>query len=318
MKSIILIIPYFGKWPLWFDAYLLSIAKNPTINWLFITDCDVPEVYSNNVVFVTTTMELLNKKINGVLETKVPLTPRKLCDIRPAYGRIFQEYIKEYDFWGFCDVDIVWGDIRKFISDEMLCNNDILSSRKEALSGHFTILRNIGWLNDYYKTIPNYEYLISQKKYMWIEEQVLTKHLHSQMNNEKAPKVFWPTILCNQENGRDSHQEYYLDKWLWKEGKMLELKNGKPINEVMYLHFINWKRTMKFSEVEYSDQPKQFYISYYKIHYNPSSSFAKIWNRFTNLFDGFYIREGRRIRKLKRKSLKKRVVNKINKTLGWK
>ncbi len=311
MKSIVLIVPYIGKWPFWFEVYLISIAKNPTINWLFITDCTIPREYPENVKFLPTTLEQLNQEINRVLDTKVPLSPRKLCDIRPAYGKVFQEEIKDYDFWGFCDVDIVWGDIRKFVTKGMLGDYDIISSRKEALSGHFTIFRNTDRLNDYYNTIPNYDYLIRQEKYMWAEEQVLTKHLHSQKENGNTPKVFWPQILCNQEKGRDSHQEYHFDKWLWKDGKMLELKNGKAVNEVMYLHFINWKRTMKFCEVKYSDNPEPFYISYKGMHFKPHSSFAKGWNGVRNFFDGYYVL-GRRI-KLKKKimSLKKRVYRRI-------
>ena len=38
--------------------------------------------------------------------------PYKLCDFKPAYGFIFGEYLKEYDYWGHCDIDIVWGDLR--------------------------------------------------------------------------------------------------------------------------------------------------------------------------------------------------------------
>jgi len=315
MKSIVLIVPYIGKWPFWFDAYLISISKNPTVHWLFITDCGIPASFPDNVRFIPSTLQEVNKKIDSVLDTKVPLTPRKLCDIRPAYGKVFQEYIKEYDFWGFCDVDIVWGDIRKFITNEMLSNYDIISSRKEALSGHFTIIRNNDKLNNYYKTIPNYDYLIRQKRYMWAEEQVFTKHLHSQKNTTNTPKVFWNTILCNQENGRDSHQEYYLDKWLWKEGKMLELQNNQPVNEVMYLHFINWKRTMKYSEITYKDNPKQFYISYKGIHLETHSKFTKKLNRFKNLYDGYYVLVRRIKLKKKMMSFKKRVMNRLSRII---
>ncbi|MFT5753309.1 MAG: hypothetical protein ACI924_000524, partial [Flavobacterium sp.] len=61
-------MPYFGKWPIWFEAHLLSIAKNPTINWLIITDCKLPDNYPENIKFVTTTLQELNKKVNAVVE----------------------------------------------------------------------------------------------------------------------------------------------------------------------------------------------------------------------------------------------------------
>lgn len=289
MKSILLIIPYFGKWPLWFDAYLLSVAANPTIQWLCPTDCEIPKNHSSNITFLSTTLPQLNERVNKIVEAEVPLNPRKFCDLKPAYAEIFTEQVQGYDFWGICDMDIVWGDIRKFITEDILNEYDIISSRKENISGHFNLFRNTEQVNSLYKQLPNYKDLFELPEFKWTDEVVLSKFIKTSLAFKALGlKVYWLTILCNQENGRDSHQEYYLDKWLWKDGKMLELKNGKQINEVMYLHFINWKRTMKYSEVKYTDNPKQFYISYNGLHYKPHSNFAKALNGFKNLFDGYY------------------------------
>ena len=46
--------------------------------------------------------------------------PYKLCDFKPAYGKIFEDYLEAYDFWVHCDLDIRWGDIRKFIPEKVL------------------------------------------------------------------------------------------------------------------------------------------------------------------------------------------------------
>ncbi|MAM28746.1 MAG: hypothetical protein CMC13_06955 [Flavobacteriaceae bacterium] len=312
MKSIVLIVPYLGKWPLWFDAHLVSIARNPTINWLFITDCKIPDHYPENVRFIHTTSEALNFKINECLNIQVPLSPRKLCDIRPAYGKVFQEYILDYDFWGFCDVDIIWGNIRKFLTKEMLLENDIISSRKNTLSGHFTVLRNSLEVNSLYMSIPNYLEMLSIEPLMRIDEEAFTLHLKN-LETQSKFKIWWEAYLMNNVDGK-AHQEYYLDKWLWKEGKMLELKDGPPIDEVMYLHFINWKRTMKYCEVNYKDNPKQFYISYSGIHYKTHSVFIKMCNRVKNLFDGYSVQQNIRIKKLKFRSLIKRIKRKIRST----
>ena len=43
-------------------------------------------------------------------------SPYKLCDYKPVYGLIFDEDLQDYDFWGHCDVDLIFGDIRKFIN----------------------------------------------------------------------------------------------------------------------------------------------------------------------------------------------------------
>ena len=50
-QSIVLICPYFGKWPGWFPYFIRSCACNPTIEWRFFTDCKPPDVAPDNVKF---------------------------------------------------------------------------------------------------------------------------------------------------------------------------------------------------------------------------------------------------------------------------
>ncbi len=306
MKSILLIIPYFGKWPVWFDAHLVSIAANPTINWLCPTDCDIPKKHPNNIKFLPINLKNLNAHVNTIVNANVPLSPRKFCDLKPAYGDIFSNEVEEYDFWGFCDMDIIWGDIRSFITEEMLLKYDIISSRKKAISGHFTLFKNNDYLNNNYKSVNNYKALFEQN-HINFDEFVLTKHFKESENSEKI-NIYWPKILCNQESGRDSHQEYYLDKWLWNNGKVLDISNNV---EAMYLHFINWKRTMNYNEIIYDENPSHFYISYNGIHYKQHAKLKKALNRFKNIFNGYWIKEKRRYKKLKFISLKKRINHKL-------
>ena len=310
-KSIVLIVPYIGKWPIWFDAHLVSIAANTTVNWLFITDCKIPENYPANVRFVPTTLDALNKKINDVLAVTVPLTPRKLCDIRPAYGKIFKDYIADFDFWGFCDLDIIWGDIRKFVTNDLLEKHDILSSRKNTISGHFTILKNEERINTLYKQIPLYSKLLSEKKLMRVDEEAFTVCLADiERDKNTTLNIYWKEYLMNHVDGK-AHQEYYLDKWLWKDKKMLELKDGVSIKEVMYLHFINWKQFIKYCEVSYTCNPKEFYISFNGIHFKEHSKLIKKLNALKNVFNGYVVREKRRLRKNRLQSLLKRVKRKL-------
>lgn len=308
MKSIIMIIPYFGKWPLWFDAFLISVAANKMVHWFCPTDCEIPLAHPPNISFYTTTLIDLNQHVNNITQANVPLTPRKFCDLKPAYGAIFKDAIKDYDFWGICDMDIIWGDIRKFVGDEMLRDYDIISSRKEAISGHFTLFRNSDAVNALFKTVPGHQDLFEQKPFMWFDEHVLTNHLKAlTLQNNNPFNVYWEKILLNQERGRDSHQEYHLDRWQWREGKMMDTQTGE---EVMYLHFINWKRTMKYCEVKYEDDPRQFYISFDGIHYKKHGAFQKYIRRFINVFDGYGAQQYRRIKKKKFKSLLKRIKRK--------
>jgi hypothetical protein len=40
-------------------------------------------------------------------------------------------------------------------------------------------------------------------------------------------QIKWDKILCNQEKGRDSHQEYYLNRWLWSGGQLINTKTNE-------------------------------------------------------------------------------------------
>jgi hypothetical protein len=59
----------------------------------------------------------------------------KLCDFKPAYGFIFFELIENYDFWGYCDIDIIFGSIRDFITKEILESHDLISTRPDWIPG---------------------------------------------------------------------------------------------------------------------------------------------------------------------------------------
>ncbi|TQD33812.1 DUF6625 family protein [Haloflavibacter putidus] len=314
MKSILLIIPYFGQWPLWFDAHLKSIEKNPTINWLCPTDCVVPNRYPENIKFLKTSLEEFNQKINNKVKVDVPLAGRKFCDLKIAYGDVFAEEVAEYDFWGICDMDIIWGDIRKFMTEDLLMTYDVISSRKNAISGHFNIFKNDKKLNELYKKLPHYKTLFSSEKLYRTDEVTLTDFIkESEVFKREDLKVYWNKILCNQERGRDSHQEYYLDRWLWDNGKMLNTQTGE---EVMYLHFINWKKKMHFSQINFSDAQSFFYISFNGIHYKKNSKLKKKIQFFLNSFMGYYIKEKRRLRIKKLKKIKHRIQRKILKNVS--
>lgn len=158
MKSIIFIIPYFGHFNNYFEIWLNSCAHNPTVNWLIFTDCKDEHYYPKNVKVVYTTFADIRARFQSFCDFPISLEkPYKLCDFRPAYGKVFYDYIKDYDFWGYCDTDLIWGDIRTFMSDDVLEEYDKIGNR-----GHCCILRNTEAIRNAY----HYEssHLVSYKE----------------------------------------------------------------------------------------------------------------------------------------------------------
>lgn len=138
MKTIVLIIPYFGPFPNYFNLWLRSAEKNPTVDFLIFTDNTIDFQHGKNIRFVPCDFTEFKEKIQAVIEFPICLdAPYKLCDYKPVYGCALQKYIAKYDFWGHCDVDLIFGNIRKFISDEILEKYVRVYTR-----GHLSIFKN--------------------------------------------------------------------------------------------------------------------------------------------------------------------------------
>ena len=121
MKSIAFVIPYFGLFNNYFQLWLNSCSKNPSIDWLIFTDDKRPFDYPDNVHVTYTTLHEVKKRIESTFGLSIWMEHAyKLCDFKPFYGAIFKPELKNYDFWGYCDVDLIWGNIRKYLTDDLL------------------------------------------------------------------------------------------------------------------------------------------------------------------------------------------------------
>ncbi len=147
MATILYIVPYFGRFPGIFPAWLHSCGNNPTVDWLILTDDERPFNYPPNVRTVYTTFEAVRERMQKLFDYPISLEkPYKLCDYKVVYGAAFPEYVAGYDFWGFCDIDLIWGDIRRFLTPEVLGRYE-----KIGYQGHSTLFRNNGRNNSIFR-----------------------------------------------------------------------------------------------------------------------------------------------------------------------
>ena len=147
MDRICIILPYFGKFPSYFPLFLQSCRYNPTIDWLLLTDITKEYDYPENVRVVPMEFSDLQARFQEKFDFPIVLhRPYKLCDFKPAYGFLFQEYLEGYDFWGHCDLDLIFGDLRKFFPEEALAGYD-----KVGHLGHLTLYRNTPEINTLFR-----------------------------------------------------------------------------------------------------------------------------------------------------------------------
>jgi len=53
--------------------------------------------------------------------------PRVVAEYKPAYGRLFAEYISGYSHWGYCDLDMAIGNVPHFVEMAELAEHDIVT-----------------------------------------------------------------------------------------------------------------------------------------------------------------------------------------------
>ena len=153
MKSIVLLNCYFGEYPNYFNLFLDSCRANPTVNFLLFTDNEIVDI-PDNVTLIHTTFNDIKAKIQDKFDFNISLdAPYKLCDYKPIYGFIFEEYISKYDFWGYCDVDMIFGNIRHFLTEDKLEQYD-----KFYKLGHLTVFRNTKDINIAFLKDPKERY----------------------------------------------------------------------------------------------------------------------------------------------------------------
>lgn len=136
-------MPYFGKWPKWIELFFYSCGKNGIIDFYIFTDCPAPKQLYENVIFKYVTWKEYQKYISETLKINFKHSnPYKLCDIRPFYGYLHKDILKQYDFWGYGDIDLCYGNLSHFLNDKLLSKYDVFSTHANRLSGHFALIRN--------------------------------------------------------------------------------------------------------------------------------------------------------------------------------
>lgn len=137
MHKLITICCWFGTLPEHFPEFSRSIAMNPTVDFLLVTDCQIPDPPKNMRVF-RCSFDEVKTRFQSLFGFPICLEkPYKLCDFRPVWPLAFRDLIGGYDFWGHCDMDLIFGDIRSFLSEQILENHD-----KIYRLGHLSYYRN--------------------------------------------------------------------------------------------------------------------------------------------------------------------------------
>jgi len=272
-NRVVLVNVYMGPLPFWMPAFLLSCRYNQDIDWLIFCNEDIPASAPSNVRFVPLTLESFNKRASKVLDIPVCIRQDfayKIADFKSAYGEIFADELSQYSFWGHCDLDLVWGQIRGMLPEAVFDNYDIITSRPLRISGHFCLFRNIPEINATFRWIPKWRKMMSIQKIFAIDETFITDYLHVHLHPNLIvrckqrllgsqpirPRVYWEKHLTMNGAHQRTMSVESGRKWIWENGHAYNA-NGE---EQMYLHFHLLKATMRTIDFTYTDAPDRFVI----------------------------------------------------------
>ena len=249
-KKCCFIVTWFGKLPTWFNYFLKSCETNSKFDFMIFTDQDINLEHPSNVIFNHITKDKLNELISVKLDTKFTIeNSYKLCDFKAMYGHIYSEYLKSYDYWGFCDLDLVFGNINKFISKYIYNNYDIITFGADTTNIHYriagpcTLVKNIEELNASFYKVPEYKEVLTTQEYINFEENSWDKWLKAQSN------IKMKIILNAQgwENGT------CIDEVYWNNGS-LQLPSQ---HEIALYHFRLKNKNFKDVSTGFKILPKQ-------------------------------------------------------------
>ena len=269
--KIAMIITYFGEFPWYFKYFIHSCRYNLSVDFFIITDNEVQENFPPNVHIVKKSMSETINLIEQKLGLKVDIFfAYKLCDFKPAYGVIFSELIEGYDFWGHGDLDVIYGNIRNFMTDELLSEHDLISVRHDFLTGFFTLFRNCTKMNELFRQSKDYEKIFKSPRHFCFDETNFTV----EQFNEGIPYTEIQTEIESMTHVVKKLQEQnYLNAYFnfhviegnpgrlrWKSGTLTYKKEF----EIMLYHMVRFKKycvPTKMTKI-----PDVFYISPTRIY----------------------------------------------------
>lgn len=246
LPRICLLAGYFGTLPTFFDCFLRSCELNPTIDWVILTDDPRPWDLPRNVQILPTRLDNLQRRFSDTLGFPVNLSrPYLLCDFRPAFGVLFEEIFRGYDFWGHCDLDMVFGSVREFLTVAVLGRFDRILQR-----GHLSLYRNTSEMNgQFMRPAPgamDYRAVFQDARYFNFDEwrgiyRILRFYDVPQYREEIIADLRAPTPWVNTRLEATELPNYPLQAFYWSRGRTFQAfmnrEMGVEDREVLYIHF---------------------------------------------------------------------------------
>lgn len=240
MKKIALIEVWLGKIPDYFKYHVETLGTLKCVDFYFFTDdknYDFSYIKHKNFILNYIDETTFLKKFNSVVPIKIDkiLNPKKITDFKLVYFDIFSEYIKDYDYLGIHDIDVLFGDMNNLLLESME-KYDFISVGDEKyhnrLSGPFIAFKNTDEIRELMRSDRYYETILMDEIYGYGEKELSV-----------IATTQYKTKIIHQINTDIDNDGKIIYDCVWSGGKLL------VDNKEIYLYHFYRKNKTKFDFV---------------------------------------------------------------------
>lgn len=256
------VVIYMGKIPSYFSLFIESAIRNPTFDFIFFMDSELQSINANNIFINKISLKDLNQIAieKGILKYEVK-NGYKLCDLKPAWFDILEEYLPEtqYEYVGYIDIDMILGNLTKFIDLNDIRNYDIWTIVDNYISGALTLFRNNEEIRKLYRKSPSWKIIFNDSRNFAFDED-----LKQIFRNEF--KSFSDLVKIEEKEGKIkvkwNHAVAFQNRPSFLTYSKLSIKD-KEEKEYICFHYSVAKQYIAWTTPNWKIIPEKFYINKY-------------------------------------------------------
>lgn len=263
----------FGTPHPWTQQFINHVQHQKQFGWYWKIFTPNNFESKGNVEIVPMTVE----QFNDLVEKKTGVRPNlaitedgipnlHITDFYVATGKIFEDYLKEFDFWGITNIDVVYGRLDHYLPDSELDHYDVFTDDVDTINGVFCLFRNREDINVLYQEIPHWDGAFAQPPCPGCTKTGTHQHqiagtdeygMTEVMKHQKRLRYGYPQYYPFHSYDRlPQHKdevmlgvkpdgtliEIFRDSLMEEMPHQLLFKRGHFGREIMYFHFLTTKK----------------------------------------------------------------------------
>jgi hypothetical protein len=255
IKTLVISV-WLGKWPAFFPFFLQSISRSTSFKFLLFSNQKCHPKLPDNAEIRHFTLEQINELASERLGFKTDISlPLKLCDFKPAFGKIFEHFLEGYNYWGYCDIDLILGNLSKFILPFYADALDVISFYRGFMSGPFCLFRNAEKTLNLYSKVSSHRTVLQSPEHNAFDENIPTRSSDVARTRKAGLKIRYLTGLPfypGRERFRSAEIAYQFQWYLKK--RTLEIGQPADMTELVLLEERKGSLSPRFADLLKSDR----------------------------------------------------------------